>query len=62
MKFILEVDVADDSDINAEIARVLRDCGDEISDLTELEPGDKQEIFDSHSARIGSWYVDSNAE
>lgn len=62
VKFVLEVNVADDSDVNGEISRVLRDCGDEIADLTELEPGDKQEIFDSQSARIGSWHVAADAE
>ncbi|MBO0676021.1 hypothetical protein JRC04_00940 [Mycolicibacterium sp. S2-37] len=62
MKFVLEVNLPDDSDVNAELSRILRDCGDEIADLTELEPGDKQEILDSHSARVGHWHVAADAE
>lgn len=57
MKFVLEVNLPDDTDVNAELGRILCECGEEIGDLTELEPGDKQEIFDAQSARVGSWHV-----
>jgi hypothetical protein len=62
VKFVLEVNVPDDSDVNGELVRILHDCGDEIAELTELEPGDKQEIFDSQAARVGSWHVAADAE
>lgn len=62
VRFVLEVNLPDDADVNAELGRILHNCADEILDLTELEPGDKQEILDSTSARVGDWSVAADAE
>jgi hypothetical protein len=62
VKFVLEVNLPDDTDVNGELGQILRDCAEAMADLTELEPGDKQEIHDSHAARVGSWHVTADAE
>ncbi|WP_197377381.1 hypothetical protein [Mycolicibacterium baixiangningiae] len=62
MKFVLEVNLPEDSDVNGELAGILSDLAGEMNDLTELEPGDKQDIHDSSHARVGSWHVTVDAE
>ncbi|KUI27494.1 hypothetical protein AU195_19940 [Mycobacterium sp. IS-1496] len=62
MKFVLEVNLPDDADVNGELGRILTGLADEIKDLTELEPGDKQDLYDSTSARVGDWHVTADAE
>lgn len=62
---MLEVNLSDgpeDPDVNAELSRILHECADEIGDLTELEPGDKQEILDSAGARAGDWHVAADGD
>ena len=36
--------------------------GGAMSDLDDLEPGDKQDIYDSAYNRIGSWSVTADGE
>ncbi|BBY30137.1 hypothetical protein [Mycolicibacterium sediminis] len=62
MKFSLEVDLPETPDAHAELGRLLRGWGDEITDLGELVPGDKQDVYDTEYNRIGSWSVDAVAE
>ncbi|BBY15962.1 hypothetical protein MLIT_15540 [Mycolicibacterium litorale] len=62
VKFVLEVNLPDDADVNGEVSRILRYWGGAMKDLTELEPGDKQDIYDSNYARVGSWHVTADAE
>ncbi|MGE2716903.1 hypothetical protein ACQI4L_22835 [Mycolicibacterium litorale] len=62
MKFVLEVNLPDDADVNGELGRILAGLAEEITDLTELEPGDKQDIYDSKHARVGDWHVAAGAE
>ncbi|WP_209305767.1 hypothetical protein [Mycobacterium sp. PS03-16] len=59
---MLEVNLPDDADANAELGRILRYWGGAMKDLTELEPGDKQDIYDSNYARVGDWSVSADAD
>lgn len=62
MRFMLEVHLPDDADACAEIGRILRDLGAEMKDLDDLEPGDKQDIYDSSHNRVGSWAVIADSD
>lgn len=62
MKFFLEVDLPETPDAHTELGRLLHGWADEIADLGELVPGDKQDVYDAEHTRIGSWSVDAVAE
>lgn len=62
VRFVLEVHLPDDAEVNAELGAILTGLAEEITDLTELEPGDKQDVYDSTSARVGSWHIGADAE
>jgi hypothetical protein len=61
MKFFLEVDLPDADEANPVLVQILRDCADELVDLDDLEPGDKQDVYDAASNRVGSWSVSADA-
>jgi hypothetical protein len=62
VRFELKVNLPDTADINAEVGRILRYWGGAMKDLTELEAGDKQDIYDSSYSLVGSWSVSADAE
>ena len=62
MRFVLGVKLPDDSDVRAELGRILRYWGGAMQDFDALEPGDKQDIYDSSYSRVGSWTVSADAE
>ena len=55
MRFVLDVNLPDDRDVRSELGRILRYWGGAMKDFDALEPGDKQEIYDSDYRRVGSW-------
>ncbi|WP_158021361.1 hypothetical protein [Mycolicibacterium chubuense] len=61
MRFFLEVELPDADDANATLVQILRDCADDLVDLVDLEPGDKQDIHDPAANRVGSWSVSADA-
>jgi len=62
VRFLLEVHLPDDSDVRAELGRILRYWGGAMNDFDALEPGDKQDIYDSAYNRVGSWTVSADTE
>jgi hypothetical protein len=62
MKFVLEVNLPDTADAKKELGRILRYWGGAMKDLDDLEPGDKQDIYESGYSRVGSWSVRADAE
>jgi hypothetical protein len=62
MKFFLEVDLPDSEEATGELVGILRDAADDLADLGDLEPGDKQDLFDTGNSRVGSWSIASDAE
>jgi hypothetical protein len=62
VRFELDVTLPDESDVRAELGRILRYWGGAMKDLDDLEPGDKQDIYDSGYSRVGSWSVSADAE
>lgn len=62
MRFVLDVNLPDDADACDELGRILRYWGGAMNDFDELEPGDKQDIYDSAYNRVGSWAVSADAE
>ena len=62
VKFFLEVDLPETPDAHFEVGRILTHWGEAMADLGELMPGDKQEIHDSNSNRVGSWSVEAMTE
>ena len=62
MRFVLDVNLPDDSDARDELGRILRYWGGAMKDFDALEPGDKQEIYDSAYNRVGSWAVSADAD
>ena len=62
MRFVLGVHLPDDSDVRAELGRILRYWGGAMNDFDALEPGDKQDIYDSAYNRVGSWTVSADTE
>ena len=62
MRFVLDVNLPDDRDVRSELGRILRYWGGAMKDFDALEPGDKQEIYDSDYRRVGSWSVSADAE
>ena len=59
---MLGVHLPDDSDVRAELGRILRYWGGAMNDFDALEPGDKQDIYDSAYNRVGSWTVSADTE
>ncbi|OFJ53641.1 hypothetical protein [Mycolicibacterium grossiae] len=62
MKYTLEVDLPETEDAHVELGRMLRQWGDEITELGELVPGDKQDVYDAEYNRVGSWSVQAVTE
>jgi hypothetical protein len=62
VRFVLDVHLPDDADSCAEVGRILRYWGGEMKDLDDLEPGDKQDVYDSAYNRVGSWSVSADGE
>ena len=62
VRFVLDVNLPDDSDVRIEIGRILRYWARAMKDFDALEPGDKQDIYDSAYNRVGSWTVSADAE
>ena len=62
MRFVLDVNLPDDSDVRAEVGRILRYWGGAMKDFDAIEPGDKQDIYDSAYNRVGSWSVSADAD
>jgi len=62
VRFVLEVNLPDDSDVRAELGRILRYCGGAMKDFDAIEPGDKQDIYDAAYNRVGSWTVSADAD
>jgi hypothetical protein len=59
---VLDVNMPDDSDVLAELGRILRYWGGAMNDFDAVEPGDKQDIYDSAYNRVGSWTVSADAD
>jgi len=57
----MDIDLPDTGEARDELARILRYWAGAMKDLGDLEPGDKQEIFDSAYNRVGSWTVAADA-
>jgi len=62
VKFVLEANLPDDTDVCSEVGRILRYWGGAMKDFDDLEPGDKQDIYDSTYNRVGSWAVSADTE
>lgn len=62
VRFVLDVNLPDDSDVRAELGRILRYGGGAMKDFDAIEPGDKQDLYDSAYNRVGSWSVSADAE
>jgi hypothetical protein len=56
------VNLPDTEDVPGELGRILRYWGGAMKDFDDLEPGDKQDIYDSGYTRVGSWAVAADAE
>jgi hypothetical protein len=57
VKFTLEVNLAGMADPCNELGRILRYWGGAMKQMDGLAPGDQQDIYDSASAKVGSWTV-----
>jgi hypothetical protein len=55
VRFVLDVNLPDESDVRDELGRILRYWGGAMKQRDELEPGDSQDIYDSAYNRVGSW-------
>lgn len=53
----MDVNLPDNSDVRDELGRILRYWGGAMKQLDGLAPGDKQDIYDSAYAKVGSWAV-----
>jgi hypothetical protein len=62
VRFVLDVNLPDTADVRRELGRILRYWGGAMKDLDDLEPGDKQDIYDSDYNRVGSWSVSADSE
>ncbi|OBG23617.1 hypothetical protein A5765_18620 [Mycolicibacterium celeriflavum] len=62
MRFVLDVNLSDDADARSELGRILRYWGGAMKDLDDLEPGDRQDVYDSAYNRVGSWTVSAGGE
>jgi aminoglycoside phosphotransferase (APT) family kinase protein len=57
VKFVLEVELTESADPRAELGRILRYWGGAMKQLDGLAPGQRQDIYDSGYAKVGSWAV-----
>ena len=57
MRFVLDVTLPDDSDVRDELGRILRYWGGAMKQLDSVEPGAKQDVYDSAYDHVGSWTV-----
>jgi hypothetical protein len=62
VRFVLDVNLPDDCDVRDELGRILRYWGGAMKQFDNLDPGDKQDIYDSACNRVGSWRVSVDAE
>jgi hypothetical protein len=62
VRFVLDVNLPDESDGRDELGRILRYWGGAMKQRDGLEPGDNQDIYDSAYNRVGSWTVSADAE
>jgi len=62
VRFVLDVNLPDDADVRGELSRILRYWGRAMKNFDALEPGDKQDIYDSSNNRVGSWRVSVDAD
>jgi hypothetical protein len=62
VRFVLDVNLPDNSDVRAELGRILRYWGGAMNDFDDVEPGDKQDIYDSAYNRVGSWSVSADTD
>jgi hypothetical protein len=62
VRFVLDVNLPDDSNVRAELGRMLRYWGGAMKQFDRLEPGDSQDIYDSAYKRVGSWTVSADAK
>jgi hypothetical protein len=62
VRFVLGVNLPDDSDVREALGRILRYWGGAMKQRDGLEPGDNQDIYDSAYNRVGSWTVSADAE
>ncbi len=62
VRFVLDVNLPDDGNAREELGRILRYWGGAMKDFDALEPGDKQDVYDSGYNRVGSWTVTADAE
>ncbi|WP_101946793.1 hypothetical protein [Mycobacterium sp. 3519A] len=62
MRFTLDVDLPDDSDVRAELGRILRYWAGAMKDLDALKAGDNQDIYDSAYNKVGSWTVSADGQ
>jgi hypothetical protein len=57
VRFVLDVNLAEDADVRGELGRILRYWGGAMKQLDDLAPGDKQDIYDCAYNRVGLWTV-----
>ncbi len=57
VRFILEVELSDESDWRFELGRILRYWGGAMKQLDGLTVGDRQDIYDSAYIKVGSLTV-----
>jgi hypothetical protein len=62
VRFVLDVNLPDDSNVRDELGRMLRYWGGAMKQFDRLEPGDSQDIYDSAYKRVGSWTVSADAK
>jgi nitrogen fixation-related uncharacterized protein len=62
VRFVLDVNLPDDSNVRDELGRILRYWGGAMKQFDDLEPGDSQDIYDSAYKWVGSWTVSADAE
>jgi hypothetical protein len=62
VRFVLDVKLADDSNVRDELGRILRYWGGAMKQFDALEPGHKQDIYDSSYNCVGSWTISADSE
>jgi hypothetical protein len=60
VRFVLDVNLPDDSSVRDELGRILRYWGGAMKQLDGLQPGHQQDIYDSSYNRVGSWTVSAD--
>lgn len=59
MKFSLDVDLPDGPEAADELGRILRYWGGAMKHLDTLQPGDRQDVYDSSYTEVGAWEIRS---